>query len=315
MTSAAGRIDLIGVPFNSAGTSEGVARAPAALRRAGLIEALVAAEVHVRDAGDLSLPYSRPDRDPASHVIGVESILMMIARVRDAVTTSLDRGAFPLILGGDCPVLIGCLAAAREHASARVLFVDGHEDAWPAARSMTGEAADMELGWLLGRTLEGLPFQLRREIPMLESDDVVVLGARDDEEIASAGVASIGDQVRIVGPEAIASDPASVAQDVISSLNQRGHWWLHVDLDVLSTDSLASVDYRQAGGLSWSTLIDLTRDALASRRVIGWDVTIYNPDLDPRGIGAKQIVRYVADAFSAARIEDAADDTPMAHRK
>jgi arginase len=86
-------------------------------------------------------------------------------------------------------------------------------------------------------------------------------------------------------------------------------------LDVLSTDSLAAVDYRQAGGLSWSTLIDLTRDALASRRVIGWDVTIYNPDLDPRGIGAKQIVRYVADAFSAARIEDAADDTPMAHRE
>ena len=173
----------------------------------------------------------------------------------------------------------------------------------------------MELGWLLGRNLEGLPSQLRREIPVLESDDVVVLGARDEEEIAAAGVASIGDQVRIVAPEALASDPTLVAQDVIPSLNQRGHWWLHVDLDVLSTDSLAAVDYRQAGGLRWSTLNDLTRDALASRHVIGWDVTIYNPDLDPRALGAKQIVRYVADALSAGRTEGAADDSRMAERE
>lgn len=250
VTRAAGRVDLVGVPFSSAGTNEGVARAPAALRRAGLVEALVAAEIDVADVGDVTLPSSRPDRDAESHVVAVENIPVMIARVRRAVTASLQRGAFPLILGGDCPVLIGCLAAASERESARVLFVDGHEDAWPAARSTTGEAADMELGWLLGRTTEGLPFQLRRQIPLLKPDDVIVLGARDGDEIAAAGVDSIGDQVRIVAPEAIARAPASVGQDVASALSRRGSWWLHIDLDVLSTHSLAAVDYRQAGGLN-----------------------------------------------------------------
>ncbi len=34
-----------------------------------------------------------------------------------------------------------------------VLFIDGHEDAWPPELSTTGEAADMELGFALGVTV------------------------------------------------------------------------------------------------------------------------------------------------------------------
>jgi hypothetical protein len=36
-----------------------------------------------------------------------------------------------------------------------------------------------------------------------------------------------------------------------------------------------------------------------SRSVLGWDVTIYNPDLDPGGGDAERIVRYLAAALEA----------------
>jgi arginase len=289
-------IEVIGAPFNSAGTADGVARAPAALRRAGLVSALERAATKVVDQGDLQFPQAIPLRDPGTHVIAVEALAPMIRSVRDAVARAFDRSALPLILGGDCPVLLGCLAAAGRD-SARVLFVDGHEDAWMPEQSTTGEAADMELGWLLGRGIDGLPASLRDEIPSAAPEAVTVLGARDQDELADAGVPSIADTVRVVRADAITRDRAAVAREAVESMDRRGPWWLHVDLDVLSTDSLAAVDYRQPGGLDWPTLTELTATALAGAGILGWSVTIYNPDLDPTGVDARHIVRYIAEAL------------------
>ena len=61
-------IHVIGVPFNSAGTTDGVARAPAALRRAGLVAELRSTGADIDDCGDLDLvrPLPHAIRPPAS---------------------------------------------------------------------------------------------------------------------------------------------------------------------------------------------------------------------------------------------------------
>ena len=292
-------IEIIGVPFNSDGTDDGVARAPTALRHAGLVDALGRVGRAVRDDGDVDLRQPSPVRDPDTHVIGLSALVEMIERVRGAVTDSLERGAFPLVLGGDCPILLGCLGAVASGGTApRVLFVDGHEDAWPPEHSTTGEAADMEFGWLIGRYTSSLPAELRRAITVVQPSDVIILGARDADELADAEVESIEGVVRVVRPDAITHAPDAVAGDVATALGRRGPWWLHVDLDVLSTESLRAIDYPQAGGLDWTTLTTLTRRLLTSPHVIGWDVTIYNPDLDPGGAEAKRIVRYLTETLA-----------------
>jgi arginase len=79
-----------------------------------------------------------------------------------------------------------------------------------------------------------------------------------------------------------------------------GSWWLHVDLDVLSSASLDAVDYQQAGGLTWEELTTLTAHAVGVPGLRGIDVTIYNPDLDPKGTGAEQIVRYLVSTIAVA---------------
>jgi hypothetical protein len=60
--TAAG-LTLIGVPTNSSGTLDGVARAPAVLRQRGLAAAL-ARRSGFTDAGDLVLPPPEPVRGP-----------------------------------------------------------------------------------------------------------------------------------------------------------------------------------------------------------------------------------------------------------
>jgi arginase len=286
------------VPFDSAGENTGVARAPAALRSAGLVEAVRRREYAIDDLGDVALGPSSPVRDPSSRVIAPDALTEMIERTSSAIRASLRRGRFPVVIGGDCPILLGCLAAATNDQTPGLLFVDGHEDAWPASMSTTGEAADMELGWLVGLTTAHLPKDLVRAIPLLSADRVVLVGPRDQGELTDAGVASVGEVVRIVRL-ADRTEPEGIVIDAIDQVGRDGAWWLHVDLDVLSTDSLAAVDFPQAGGADWDTLTRLTRAALAQPGVLGWDITIYNPGLDPTGRDAARIVKYVVDSLTA----------------
>ena len=47
----------------------------------------------------------------------------------------LDAGEFPFVLGGDCSILLGTTLAFRRRGRYGLLFIDGHTDADPIART------------------------------------------------------------------------------------------------------------------------------------------------------------------------------------
>jgi arginase len=282
-------IGLIGVPTNSAGRIDGVARGPMALREEGLVDA-IRRHADVHDYGDVELPDPSPERDAVTHIIDPRGLAELVARVRDAVAAILDNGHLPLVIGGDCPVLLGCLAAVAVRGPLGLLFVDGHEDAYVPVQSSTGEAADMELAFALGMADASWSPELATLLPLVEPGDVRILGARDAELLRAEGVSSLGDRLAMVDGDRLASDPAGAAASACASLSDP--WWFHLDLDVLSTEALPAVDYPQPGGLGWEELTSVATTALiAGPR--GWDITIYNPDLDPEGAHARRIVRFI----------------------
>jgi arginase len=297
------QVTVVGVPFNSAGLTDGVARAPAALRRAGLVEGLPGRLAAV-DGGDVGFDPPAPERSPASGLLAERALVSMVAATRRAVADVHRAGRFPLVLGGDCPVLLGGLAATRDrHGQVGLLMLDGHEDAYPPRRSSTGEAADSELALALG-LVDGLPDGLAAVLPLLAPGQVGLLGPRDEAAIAREGVASLRGVVPLWSDvELVVRGPAEVAaqaaRDVAAAVPA---WWLHVDLDVLATAELAAVDYPQPGGLRWWHLRQMTAAALAVGGCAGWTVAIYNPDLDPDGGQAARIVDYVVGA--AARLAE-----------
>jgi arginase len=286
---------LIGVPANSSGTVDGVARAPAVLRQRGLAMAL-ARHRGFTDAGDLVLPAPVPVRGP-SGLLAEEALVAMIGEVAQAVAAARRRGRFPLLVGGDCPVILGALAALQAEAGrAGLLFVDGHEDAWPPRASPTGEAADCELGLALRLFDAGLSPQLRAVLPRIDPADVAAVGPRDIGELATAGVASLDALLgELIRPAELTTDRYAAA---LAGLPPP--WWLHTDLDVLATADLAAVDYPQPGGLTWDQLAGLTATALATGGCAGWSVCIYNPDLDPGRHGADAIVSYITQAITVS---------------
>jgi len=220
----------------------------------------------------------------------------MISQVRDAVAAARRSGRFPLLVGGDCPVILGALAALQaDGGQPGLLFVDGHEDAWPPRSSPAGEAADCELGLALGLFENGLDVRLRAVLPRISGAGVVAVGPRDEAELA-AGVWSVQGQLRaLIRPAELT---ASGLAEQMGGLP--APWWLHTDLDVLATSELAAVDYPQPGGLDWNQLSDITTAALAAGGCAGSSVCIYNPDLDPSHEGADKIISYITQVDTAA---------------
>lgn len=264
---------------------------PDALVGAGMYEVLGRlAEVN---RARVTFETPRSGRGPAG-LLAEPALVSMVENLSEIVGNTLAGGHWPLVIGGDCAVLLGALLGIRR-AGYRpgLLFVDGHEDAWPPHRSPTGEAADCEMGLALG--LYPPPAALRAHVPLVAPELVVALGPRDSAELSNASVESLANRVRMVtGAELVNGDTTEIAASAADHLRaETEKWWLHVDLDVMSTEALPAVDYPQPGGLSWSKLRRLTGAALRKGGCVGASVVIYNPDRDD-GANAEVIVRYLA---------------------
>src|SRR5262245_44187407 len=84
----------------------------------------------------------------------------------------------PVVLGGDCSIVLGCLLALRRRGRYGLLFLDGHADFYQPDAEPNGEAASMDLALATGRgPLAVTNIEERR--PLVRDEDVVVLGRRD----------------------------------------------------------------------------------------------------------------------------------------
>jgi arginase len=290
------KIELIGVSYTSAAAPGGIATAIRVLREAGLVESLRrSADVH--DAGDLDLPEGSGLRGP-SGLLNERALARLVTATRDAVADALRSGRLPLLVGGDCPVLLGALAAGRDDdREPGLLLVDGHEDAWPPERSETGEASDSEVAIALGR-VPSLPGPLDGLVPLLTPEVIAMLGPRDRLELDEAGVESLDGAIALFRDDGAvrASGTGQSAREAVAALaGGSNSFWLHVDLDVLGTKDFPAADYLQPGGLTWEELLEIAAPALADGRCFGCSVVIYNPELDSERTAAARIVRFAAD--------------------
>ena len=102
----------MGVPSSAASYAAGQDLAPAALRSAGLLEQLIAAGLEVHDDGDL--PHQAWSPDPG-HPLAQNAgpATMAVQQLADRLYPLLARGDMALVLGGNCTIALGVVAALR----------------------------------------------------------------------------------------------------------------------------------------------------------------------------------------------------------
>lgn len=275
----------------------GAWRAPEALEVAGLLAAVVSESV-VR----LERPAYRTEASPGSRIRNGPAIRRFNEQLAEVVSGALSGEWFPVVIGGNCSILLGCLAGARGAEPIGLVHVDGHSDFYhpgnydSAAR--LGSAAGMDLALATGR---GEPLLADwGGTPLVDDVFVSQIGERDEldpdydyRDIETTRIRRF--PIRAVKRSGLADVVSSVLAPVAG--RQPG-LWLHVDLDVLDAKIMAAVDSPGSPGFSFAELAELLGRLLASGRIIGLDVTIYDPDLDPDGRHAPRIVDCLAEAFA-----------------
>lgn len=226
-------LELVAVRFDGWGRQGHQAHAADVLHQAGLLQALT--RHNVVEAERMPPGAADPGRGRQTGLINEAALLAMIDAVGSRVARAVAADRFPIVYGGDCTTLLGTVPALREQGPLGLLFVDGHEDTMPLDVSEDGEAANTEIGLLLGLTGRSMRSLLAEQLPALERSDLAMLGQRDVEWRQQFNVGSLRDSgVWLRDWQEIAAQPEGEAKSAADRLRQGpGRWWLHVDLDVL----------------------------------------------------------------------------------
>ena len=227
-------ISIVGVPSSAGSYAAGQDQAPTALRSAGLVDALRSSGLDVHDQGDLPVQIWRPDRaNPRAQNLGevIESIRELIERLIPLVA----RGDTLLILGGNCTVALGVVAALRHVSEDPVglLYVDRNYDI-----NTPESTTDGALDWMGMAHALSLPGSIDALVdvlgprPLVQSSQVAWIGVDDRfaTEWERTEARRLG--LRVIGSQAFVQDPVA---SVIEALGQVPHGLLavHLDVDVL----------------------------------------------------------------------------------
>jgi agmatinase len=270
----AGSIAVLGIPGATPYRSAGAycAEAPARIRQASANYA--ANRTHYDfDLGEPLLPPGRVLVDCGDVEFDEKDFAANRARIEAAVTTLLQRGAAPLVLGGDDSVQIPLLQAFAARGEITILQIDAHID-W--RDEVQGERF-------------GLSSTMRRASELKGVKAMVQVGARG---IGSARASDVADakawgaqliDMRTVRAKGIAAaiEAIPVSRPIVVCL----------DVDGLDPSVLPGVIAPSPGGLGYGDVVELLHGAARRAPIVGFNIVEFVPGSDRSGLGATTVCR------------------------
>lgn len=291
------QITVIGVPMDLGADRRGVDMGPSAIRYANLKNKLQNIGYEVEDIGNLFVP------TPESYHVGdanlkyLREIVSVNEELAKTVAGVVERGRFPLVLGGDHSIAIGTIAGVVRHQKKTgVIWFDAHGDLNTAETSPSGNIHGMPLAASIGfghPDLTGCGGEGRKISP----ENVVIIGARSLDEGEKTIIREHGitvftmHEIDRMGMAKVVEEALKIVTDGTDGVH------LSLDLDSIDPNEAPGVGTPVAGGVTYRES-HLALEIIAQADVLtSAEFVEVNPILDVENKTAKVAVALIGSVF------------------
>jgi len=239
--------------------------------------------------------------DPASGIRNADAIAHYSEILSVSILNCIQGNYFPIVLGGDCSILIGNALALKKNGRYGLFFIDGHTDYVTPQQSGTAGAAGMDLALVTGNG-PGKLTNIAGLKPYLKESHVFCFGNREytgwyEEAIERSEIWYYN--LKKLRQQGI----AQIIQEFLAMVDSEklDGFWIHFDVDVLDDAIMPCVDSRNPDGLSYEELTSTLVPLLSSGHAMGIDITILDPTRDPDREYCRQFVKEMNGIFLEAQ--------------
>lgn len=204
-----------------------------------------------------------------------------LTRARDAVRRILERGAAPIVLGGDDSIPIPVLRGYEKHGPLVLVQIDAHIDFRHEIDGVT----------------EGFSSPMRRASEMDWVESIVQIGMRG---VGSARPADVEDALK-AGNTIITArevhDGGTAA--VLNRIPEGASYFITLDCDGLDPSIMPAVGAPSPGGLTFQQTADILQGLAARGHIAGMDLVELVPARDVNGITSLTASRLILNLIGA----------------
>jgi len=209
------------------------------------------------------------------------------AAIEGATRGILDKGAVPILLGGDDSVPIPFIAAYgdRPEGSLTILQVDAHIDWRHEVQGVT----------------HGFSSTMRRASEMPQVGNIVQIGARGPGSARQQEL----DEARAWGAKFFTA--RDVHRDgiapALAAIPEGAEVILAIDVDGIDPSVVPGVILPAFGGVTYQQMLDIIHGVAAKARIAAANFVEYVPEQDPAGTGAQAIARLASNVIAAVGVQ------------
>ena len=291
-------VNIIGFPMDLGADRRGVDMGPSAIRIAGIKEKLEKLGYKVIDSGDIFIQIMEKQKVLNPKLKYLTEILRTSKILAGKVEKALEKGQFPLCLGGDHSMAVGSIAGISSYCKKKglkfgVIWIDAHADMNSDETSPSGNIHGMPLAASLGIGNEKLS-NFYGFSPKVEPENCALIGIRSIDQLEKLNIKKVKPAVYTMAD----IDKLGIHRIISRVLKQFrenvDHIHVSFDLDSVDPSVAPGVGTPVPGGLSYRETHLLMESIADCGCISSLEVTEVNPILDNQNKSAVFATEVVA---------------------
>jgi arginase len=283
-------VNIIGFPMDLGADRRGVDMGPSALRIAGLKEKLENLGYKVIDSGDVFIQIMEKQKIVNTKLKYLNEILRTAKSLSAKVEKVLEKGQFPLCIGGDHSMAIGSIAGISSYCKKKnltlgVIWIDAHADMNTDETSPSGNIHGMPLAAAMGLGNEKL-INLCGFSPKVYPENCVIIGVRSIDGPEKVNIKKLNPAVYTMADIDKLGIHRIISRVLKHFKEKVDHIHVSFDLDSVDPSVAPGVGTPVAGGLSYRETHLLMESIADCGCISSLEVTEVNPILDDKNKSA-----------------------------